>query len=142
MLLATDIVSEGRNLQDCPLASGPGAIRGAQAAVIDYGDPTANDFLAVNQLTIAEREHTRRPDVVLRPPPQGDEIGDFSPVTRRFFATGWRSWSGRRDSNPRPSAWEARAQAGCYAAFSAAARAACWRAGWPAGGWSGIDQKR
>ena len=42
-----------------------GAIRGAQAAVIDYGDPTANDFLAVNQLTIAERDHTRRPDVVL-----------------------------------------------------------------------------
>ena len=41
------------------------------------------------------------------PPPQGDEIGDFSPVTRRFFAMGWRSWSGRRDSNPRPSAWEA-----------------------------------
>ena len=40
-------------------------------------------------------------------PPQGDEIGDFSPVTRRFFAMGWRSWSGRRDSNPRPSAWEA-----------------------------------
>ena len=35
--------------------------------------------------------------------------GDFSPVTRRFFATGWRSWSGRRDSNPRPSAWEASA---------------------------------
>ena len=21
--------------------------------------------------------------------PQGDEIGDFSPVTRRFFAMGW-----------------------------------------------------
>ena len=42
-----------------------GAIRGAQAAVIDYGGPTANDFLAVNQLTIAERDHTRRPDVVL-----------------------------------------------------------------------------
>ena len=78
----------------------------------------------------------------LSPPPQGDEIGDFSPVTRRFFAMWWRSWSGRRDSNPRPSAWEAGAPTGCYASFSAATCAACWRAVWPAGGCSGIDQKR
>ena len=42
-----------------------GAIRGAQAAVIDYANPAANDFLAVNQVTVTEREHTRRPDVVL-----------------------------------------------------------------------------
>ena len=42
-----------------------GAIRGAQAAVIDYGSPGANDFLAVNQVTVTAREHTRRPDVVL-----------------------------------------------------------------------------
>ena len=42
-----------------------GMIRGAQAAVIDYDDLTANDFLAVNQVTVAERDHTRRPDVVL-----------------------------------------------------------------------------
>ena len=42
-----------------------GAIRGDQAAVIDYADPAANDFLAVNQVTVTEREHTRRPDVVL-----------------------------------------------------------------------------
>ena len=42
-----------------------GAIRGAQAAVIDYGKPAANDFLAVNQVTVTEREQTRRPDVVL-----------------------------------------------------------------------------
>ena len=42
-----------------------GAIRGAQAAVIDYSDPAANDFLAVNQVTVTERDHTRRPDVVL-----------------------------------------------------------------------------
>ena len=54
----------------------------------------------------------------------------------------WRSWSGRRDSNPRPSAWEASAQAGPGVALCAAACAACWRAGWPAGGLSGIDQKR
>ena len=42
-----------------------GAIRGDQAAVIDYARPAANDFLAVNQVTVTERERTRRPDVVL-----------------------------------------------------------------------------
>ena len=42
-----------------------GAIRGAQAAVIDYANPAANDFLAVNQVTVTERERTRRPDVLL-----------------------------------------------------------------------------
>ena len=42
-----------------------GAIRGDQAAVIDYARPAANDFLALNQVTVTEREHTRRPDVVL-----------------------------------------------------------------------------
>ena len=42
-----------------------GAIRGAQAAVLDYDDPAANDFLAVNQVTVSERDHTRRPDIVL-----------------------------------------------------------------------------
>ena len=42
-----------------------GAIRGAQAAAIDYDNPAANDFLAVNQVTVTERDRTRRPDVVL-----------------------------------------------------------------------------
>ena len=42
-----------------------GAIRGAQARVIDFDDPTANDWLAVNQFTVSENENTRRPDVVL-----------------------------------------------------------------------------
>ena len=42
-----------------------GAIRGAQAAVLDYDEPGANDFFAVNQVTVSEREHTRRPDIVL-----------------------------------------------------------------------------
>ena len=31
-----------------------------------------------------------------------------SPSYRNLTAMWWRSWSGRRDSNPRPSAWEAR----------------------------------
>jgi len=42
-----------------------GSIRGAQARVIDFDHVAANDFLAVNQFTVAENKHTRRPDVVL-----------------------------------------------------------------------------
>ena len=44
---------------------GDGAIRGAQARVIDFDDPESNDWLAVNQFTVAENKHARRPDVVL-----------------------------------------------------------------------------
>ena len=42
-----------------------GAIRGAQACVIDFDDSTANDWLAVNQFTVVENKHERRPDIVL-----------------------------------------------------------------------------
>ena len=42
-----------------------GEIRWSQATVIDYDRPAANDFLAVNQMTVTERNHTRRPDIVL-----------------------------------------------------------------------------
>jgi type I restriction enzyme R subunit len=42
-----------------------GAIRGAQARVIDYEDVQTNDWMAVNQFTVVENKHTRRPDVVL-----------------------------------------------------------------------------
>ncbi|HEV8597295.1 MAG TPA: type I restriction endonuclease subunit R [Candidatus Dormibacteraeota bacterium] len=42
-----------------------GAIRGAQARVIDFADPANNDWLAVNQFTVSENRHTRRLDVVL-----------------------------------------------------------------------------
>ena len=42
-----------------------GAIRGAQARVINFDDPTNNDWLAVNQFTVVENKHERRPDVVL-----------------------------------------------------------------------------
>ena len=41
------------------------AIRGAQAQVIDFDDPDRNDWLAVNQFTVTENKHERRPDVVL-----------------------------------------------------------------------------
>ena len=42
-----------------------GSIAGAQARLIDFDDPDNNDWLAVNQLTVAEGQYTRRPDVVL-----------------------------------------------------------------------------
>jgi type I restriction enzyme R subunit len=42
-----------------------GSIAGAQARVIDFDTPDNNDWLAVNQFTVADGQHTRRPDVVL-----------------------------------------------------------------------------
>ena len=42
-----------------------GGIRGAQVQVIDFDDPAGNDWLAVNQFTVTENRHNRRPDVVL-----------------------------------------------------------------------------
>src|SRR5579871_1082168 len=42
-----------------------GSIAGAQARVIDYEAPANNDWVAVNQFTVSEGQHTRRPDVVL-----------------------------------------------------------------------------
>ena len=42
-----------------------GALRGAQAQVIDFDNPANNDWLAVNQFTATENRNTRRPDVVL-----------------------------------------------------------------------------
>lgn len=42
-----------------------GSIAGAQVQVIDFDAPANNDWLAVNQFTVAEGQHTRRPDVVL-----------------------------------------------------------------------------
>ena len=42
-----------------------GAIRGAQVRVLDFDEPEANDWLAVNQFTVVESKHERRPDIVL-----------------------------------------------------------------------------
>ncbi|MBW6493779.1 MAG: DEAD/DEAH box helicase family protein, partial [Burkholderiaceae bacterium] len=42
-----------------------GDIRGAQARVIDFDQITNNDWLAVNQFSVIENKHSRRPDVVL-----------------------------------------------------------------------------
>jgi len=40
-------------------------IRGAHVRVVDFNTPENNDFLAVNQFTVVENHHTRRPDIVL-----------------------------------------------------------------------------
>ena len=56
------MVVEGVNVE---YRTASGAIRGAQAVVLGYDDPSSNDFLAVNQVTVSERDHTRRPDIVL-----------------------------------------------------------------------------
>jgi type I restriction enzyme R subunit len=42
-----------------------GSIAGAQASIIDFDNPENNDWLAVNQFTVAEGQHNRRPDVVI-----------------------------------------------------------------------------
>jgi len=41
------------------------SIAGAQARVIDFDDPENNDWLVVNQFTVVEDKHTRRPDIVI-----------------------------------------------------------------------------
>lgn len=45
-------------------ARADGSIAGAQARVIDFDD-NDNDWLAVNQFTVSEGQHKRRPDIVL-----------------------------------------------------------------------------
>jgi type I restriction enzyme R subunit len=42
-----------------------GSVGGAQVKVIDYENSDNNDWVAGNQFTVAEGEHTRRPDVIL-----------------------------------------------------------------------------
>ena len=42
-----------------------GSIGGDFARLIDFEDVDANDWLAVNQFTVIEHDHNRRPDVVL-----------------------------------------------------------------------------
>ena len=42
-----------------------GSIAGAQARVIDFDEPKNNHWHAINQFTVVEGQHERRPDVVL-----------------------------------------------------------------------------
>jgi type I restriction enzyme R subunit len=42
-----------------------GSIAGDHVRLVDFGDVRANDWLAVNQFTVIEGQHNRRPDIVL-----------------------------------------------------------------------------
>jgi type I restriction enzyme R subunit len=42
-----------------------GAIRGDKVRLIDFDDPSANDWLAIGQFTVVENRTKRRPDVVI-----------------------------------------------------------------------------
>ena len=42
-----------------------GSIAGDHVRLIDFDDPAANDWLAVNQFTVIEGQHNRRPDLVV-----------------------------------------------------------------------------
>ena len=46
-------------------ADADGRVRGTQMRVLDFDEPDANDWLAVNQFTVVENRHERRPDIVL-----------------------------------------------------------------------------
>jgi type I restriction enzyme R subunit len=45
--------------------TGSGERRGGRARIVDFDAPDNNDWLAVNQFTVVENRHTRRPDLVL-----------------------------------------------------------------------------
>ena len=42
-----------------------GRVRGDKVRVLDFDEPASNDWLAVNQFTVVENKHERRPDIVL-----------------------------------------------------------------------------
>ncbi len=42
-----------------------GTVRGDAAQVLDFENPTNNDWLAINQFTVVENKNERRPDIVL-----------------------------------------------------------------------------
>ena len=42
-----------------------GSIAGDHVRLVDFGDVRANDWLAVNQFTVLEGQHNRRPDIVV-----------------------------------------------------------------------------
>ncbi len=66
------LVEENRRLHRCLVEGVPvevaredGSIGGDAAKLIDFDDIDANDWLAVNQFTVIERQRNRRPDVVV-----------------------------------------------------------------------------
>jgi type I restriction enzyme R subunit len=42
-----------------------GSIKGDKARLVDFGEVRANDWLVVNQFTVIEGQHNRRPDIVV-----------------------------------------------------------------------------
>lgn len=67
-----DLIQRNRNLHrmlvdgvTVEYRTAEGDIRGMQARVIDFDQPKNNDWLAVNQFSVSENKHNRRPDVVL-----------------------------------------------------------------------------
>ena len=44
---------------------GDGTVRGAQVQVLDFDEPDNDDWLVVNQFTVVENKHERRPDLVV-----------------------------------------------------------------------------
>ena len=42
-----------------------GSIAGDHVRLVDFADAQANDWLAVNQSTVIEAQHNRRPDIVV-----------------------------------------------------------------------------
>jgi type I restriction enzyme R subunit len=50
---------------DVEYARGDGTIAGDKARLIDFDDLDANDWLAVNQFTVIDGQHNRRPDIVV-----------------------------------------------------------------------------
>jgi type I restriction enzyme R subunit len=66
------LVTENRRLRRYVIEGVPievrrsdGIISGEQVRLIDFDDPDANDWLAVNQYTVVENKAQRRPDVVI-----------------------------------------------------------------------------
>ena len=66
------LVEENRRLHrllidgaDVEVERADGSIGGDKAWLIDFENPENNDWLAVNQLTVIEHQHKRRPDVVI-----------------------------------------------------------------------------
>jgi type I restriction enzyme, R subunit len=70
--LTPSLVEENRRLHRYMIEGVPvevrradGSIGGEQARLIDFDDPEANDWVAVNQYTVIENKANRRPDVVV-----------------------------------------------------------------------------
>ncbi|MFA5811236.1 MAG: type I restriction endonuclease subunit R [bacterium] len=56
------MLTDGVEIEYC---DGDGNVRGGLVQLIDYDNPANNDWLAVNQFTVTENKHNRRPDIVL-----------------------------------------------------------------------------